>query len=409
MFLTKIKKNGIVKKDNCIYMSIKYFKSLLNKVKRTFKVLLIETKLELRKIKKSIKALKIGIHLKKMYLLFLIVACMIPLFTIKPSAITDNRIMQFATNNQDIDNSPIYFSEPEKVIPNIENTVPSSDYQQYTLKENENLETLSARFSDIKKETLTINNQDKEFKNGTNIIIPTQNSYLIGYNKDSNFEEIAKALNKTQTEIINLKKDNSEGYLTILTDNPEQAKNDYQTSLIRLRTPTKIKNQILLTNNKPNQSQGVTIMNNSTSENFSGRLETFISNTKGILQHDGNGWSNGQCVSLVKRWQQHIGAKAGFWPGNYPAPAYYSYLNGNRSMAPDIPSYRVIVVTDVNSISAGDLLITTGSPSHTGIATGRVSGGTFDIYDQNSPAGSPPRFNKYPNRMFIGALRYIKK
>jgi hypothetical protein len=30
------------------------------------------------------------------------------------------------------------------------------------------------------------------------------------------------------------------------------------------------------------------------------------------------------------------------------------------------------------------------------------------MYDQNSPFGSAPRFNTYPNRMFIGALRYIK-
>jgi hypothetical protein len=77
-------------------------------------------------------------------------------------------------------------------------------------------------------------------------------------------------------------------------------------------------------------------------------------------------------------------------------------------MAPDVPSFRIVIVTDVNALSSGDILITTGYPSHTGIATGRKGGGTFDMYDQNSPVGSAPRFNTYPNRMFIGALRYIR-
>jgi hypothetical protein len=369
--------------------------SLLNSDSR--KIMAIETRLEFRKIKKSIGSLNLGHHLKRFYLLFFILSCLIPLFAIKPSASIDNRFLQITNQFQVADNTPVTFAEPISFVPQVESNFKSSLFQKYKIQVGENMDLLEARLRPISRETLEVNNAGKEFKADEEIIIPAANGLLIGYNKDTNFNEMAKALGKEESEITKNNGDTKEGYIFQASDMPAQLKKDFDTAIIKLRTPVNINRPI-------NFSQAY----NYPSSDLSGSFASFVSNTQGVLVDDGNGWSLGQCVSLVKRWQNFIGAPSGYWPGNYPAPAYYSYLNGYTSMAPASASFNIVVVSDPYSLRAGDLLITTGYPSHTGIATGRVGGGTFDMYDQNSPMGSAPRFNTYPNSMFIGALRYIK-
>jgi hypothetical protein len=374
------------------------------------KILLIELKLELRKIQKQIKNLKISHHLKKFYLVFFICACLIPLFSIKPTATSDSKFLKLIKDFQLSENKEVVFAEPINYIPTLTETSKSSDFFVYKLKTSETQDTLLSRFSFINKSTLSINNPGKEFKEGSDIIIPNKNGYLFGYNKDTNFDEMAKALNKDANDLKKLSQTSQEGFVFVNGEDPEKIKKDFDIAIIKLRTPAVVEKKITFAKaNTSNNNNGSVQVNSSIeSSDLSGQLSAFISSTKGVNQHDGNGWSYGQCVSLVKRWQQYIGARSGFWPGNYPAPAYYTFLGGNSSMAPNSPSFRVVVVSDVNSLKAGDVLITTGYPSHTGIATGGIGKGTFDIYDQNSPVGSGPRFNTYPKSMFIGALRYIK-
>jgi hypothetical protein len=369
--------------------------ALLNRDSR--KVMAIETKLEFRKIKKSISDLHLGHHLRRFYLLFFILSCLIPLFAIKPSASIDNRFLQITNQFQVADNTPVTFAEPVSFVPSVESNFKSAQFQKYKIQAGENLQLLVARLNPVNQETLEVNNPNKEFKADEEIIIPTSNGLLIGYNKDTNFNEMAKALGKTEDEIKKDNGDQKEGYIFQSSDTPVQLKKDFDTAIVKLRTPIAVNRPIAFSQNY-----------NYPSSDLSGSFGSFVANTQGLLVDDGNGWSLGQCVSLVKRWQNFIGAPSGYWPGNYPAPAYYSYLNGYTSMAPASASYNIVVVTDPNSLRAGDLLITTGYPSHTGIASGRIGGGTFDMYDQNSPMGSAPRFNTYPNSMFIGALRYVK-
>lgn len=374
------------------------------------KILLIELKLEIRRIQKSIKNLKISHHLKKFYLVFFICACLIPLFSIKPTATSDSKFLKIIKDFQLTENKEIVYAEPINYIPTLAENITSTDFFVYKVKANENVDTLLSRFNFINKSTLTLNNPNKEIKDGSDVIIPNKNGYLFGYNKDTNLDEMSKALKKDLNELKKITQANTEGYIFAEGEDPEKIKRDFDTTIIKLRTPVVVEKKITFakTNNIVQNNNAQVNSSSIESSNLSEQLSSFISSTKGISQHDGNGWSMGQCVSLVKRWQQFIGARSGFWPGNYPAPAYYSFLGGNSSMAPSSPSFRVVVVSDVNSIQAGDILITTGYPSHTGIATGGKGNNTFDIYDQNSPVGSSPRFNTYPKSMFIGALRYIR-
>jgi hypothetical protein len=369
--------------------------ALLNRDSR--KVMAIETKLEFRKIKKSISDLHLGHHLRRFYLLFFILSCLIPLFAIKPSASIDNRFLQITNQFQVADNTPVTFAEPVSFVPTVESNFKSAQFQKYKIQTGENLDLLLARLAPINKESLEVNNPSKEFKADEEIIIPASNGLLIGFNKDTNFNEMAKALGKTEDEVKKDNGDQKEGYIFQSSDTPVQLKKDFDTAIVKLRTPIAVNRPITI-------SQSY----NYPSSDLSGSFSSFVANTQGLLVDDGNGWSMGQCVSLVKRWQNYIGAPSGYWPGNYPAPSYYSYINGYTSMAPYTPSYNIVIVSDANSLRAGDIVITTGYPSHTGIATGRVGGGSFDIYDQNNPTGSVSRFNTLGNGTFIGALRYVK-
>lgn len=117
----------------------------------------------------------------------------------------------------------------------------------------------------------------------------------------------------------------------------------------------------------------------------------------------------GECVSLVKLWQHNIGGGYEYWFGNYPIPAYSAYKNGLSSIAVANSKYSLLTVENVENLQAGDLLIMLGFPSHTAIATGRLSDKNYEVFDENSPLRSPPTISEYPKGKFIGAIRYIKK
>ena len=133
--------------------------SLLNPTSR--KVMVIETKLEFRKYKKTFLELRFFQHLKKFYLLFLILSCLIPLFAIKPSASLDNRFLQITNQLQVADNTPVIFAEPVSYIPEIGSNYQSTQFQKYTIKPNENIDLLLARLAPINKESLEVNNPIK--------------------------------------------------------------------------------------------------------------------------------------------------------------------------------------------------------------------------------------------------------
>jgi hypothetical protein len=369
-----------------------------------FKMHALDTKLTIRKTLFNINQLAVTHHFKKFYLVFFIAACLIPLYTLQPLASSEDSKFIKLTNQLQVDskNTNSEYSDLTLYTPNL-SEVKSSYFVTYKLQQGDSLDKIQARFSNISKTSLEVNNANREWKEGIDILVPTSNGLLIGFNKDTNLEEYAQATGQPLDVIKGSKGSQAEGYFFFPTQTPSEFKKSFDENIKKLRQP-----KIIIQNSNGSVSRPSYQTYNVPSGNLASQFQDFVSRTRGISQHDGNGWSPGQCVSLVKQWQIYLGARSGYWPGNYPAPSYYAYLNGNKSMAPDVPSFRIVIVTDVNSLSAGDILITTGYPSHTGIATGRNSGGTFDIYDQNSPFGSAPRFNTYPNRMFIGALRYIR-
>lgn len=145
---------------------------------------------------------------------------------------------------------------------------------------------------------------------------------------------------------------------------------------------------------------------------FSEQLHDFINKYEGKLIGDPNGYYEGQCVSLVKQWQNHIEVPFLYWYDNYPAPAYTNYLEGGNSIAIPTSKYSIMNIypRDVTSLEAGDLVILTGAPSHTAIATGRVTDGKYEVFEQNAPNYmNPPNLSFYNNSTFIGAIRYKSK
>ncbi len=384
--------------SNPIRNLIRYFTS------SDFKMRLLESKLNIRKTIFKLNQLTITHHIKKFYLVFFICACMIPLYTLQPLASSEDSKFLKLTNQLQVDakSNPIEYSDLATYTPNL-SEVKSSLFETYKLKKSDNIDKINARFNNLNRTTLETNNANREWKEGNDIIIPKSNGLLIGFNKDTNVEEYSQAINQSLDTLKNAKGDQTEGFFFFPSDNASELKKSFDSNIKKLREP-----KVVIQSSNGSVTRPSYTAYNVPSGNLSSQFQDFVNRTRGVNQHDGNGWNPGQCVSLIKQWQRYLGASSGYWPGNYPAPAYYAYLSGNRSMAPDVPSFRIVIVTDVNALSAGDIIVTTGYPSHTGIATGRNSGGTFDIYDQNSPFGSAPRFNTYTNRMFIGALRYIK-
>ena len=147
------------------------------------------------------------------------------------------------------------------------------------------------------------------------------------------------------------------------------------------------------------------------STTFSDKLYEFVKNKAGEKTPAGNNPPvlYNQCVSLVRIWQYSLGGGDTFWFGGYPIPAYRAYKSGVKSIAYGNQKYSVQIVENVNALQAGDLVIMTGIPSHTGIATGRASQKTYELFDENSPQGSAPTINEYSKTQFIGALRYLNK
>ncbi|MGL4759020.1 MAG: hypothetical protein ACRCXZ_06795 [Patescibacteria group bacterium] len=378
---------------------------LSSELQTKLKLHLLDAKLTLRKFKKNVEDNHVFHNAKKFYLIFLIIACLAPLYALKPYASSeDSRFLRLASQLQvDSQNNSIEYLELSTFTPNLKEVV-SKDFQVYTLKSSETKETITARFPNLKKETIEINNQNREWKEGNEIVIPNNNGLLIGFNKESKNEEYAKALSKSVEELNKMKNGSEQGFIFIKSDDPKRSKEDFDQRIREIQTPITQASAAQLNN----RSFDVPVYSNRNGD-LAPQFSDFVNRTKGRLQHDGNGWYPGQCVSLVKQWQLYLGGRTGVWPGGYPAPAIYSYFSGNTAMAPETPSFRVAVIRNVNALSAGDLIVMTGYPSHTGIATGRVGGGTFDMYDQNSPFGSPPKFSTYGNGSFIGALRYVKK
>lgn len=377
---------------------------LKNKEKR--KYFFIEFKLEFRRLKRTILNSGIGQHISKMYLLFIALALIIPLFTINPSAKIDNRLSQIAQEYEIKDEFTINFAEPMAITPSFEKIKDTENYQKYTLKENENIDSLVARFSNIKKESITYSNPGKKIESGKEIVIPKENGLLIGYNKQASSKELSDGLNKTLGEVKEILKNTPEGYFFVKGDKPADLKKEYDKRLSRSRY--NIDSQVRV-NITPQYS--ITESEAIPNQDFSNPMNNFIAQYQGRRHHDGNGWANGECVSLVKRWQQFIGAAYGIWPGysGYPRNAWAGYRYGNRGMAPENQTFGVMVVSDVNSLKPGDVVVINTPTSHTGIATGKYYDGSYEVFDQNSPVGSGARFTSYSKSSFIAALRYYKK
>ncbi len=370
------------------------------------KMILIELKLEYRKLKKNINKLKLGLHVKKLYLLFIVLALLIPLFTINPSANQDSRLMQLVGANQKIDNTPLVFAEPASIIPAYNPNTKNLNFVKYTIKANENIDSLLSRLTNLNKESITVNNPGKDFVAGNEVIIPNENGFLLGYNTSSDSREMAAGLDKEETEIRDLIKAEPQGYIFNKTDSPTQFKRTYDAKVAKVRYNISRSTQI---NFIPQYSS--TNSSAVPGEDLSDALNSFINKFQGNRHHDGNGWSMGECVSLVKRWQQYIGAAYGIWPGynGYPRNAWAGYRNGDRGLAPDNSTFGVMIVTDVNSFKPGDIIVINTPTSHTGIASGRYYGDTYEVFDQNSPVGSAAKFTTYSKSSFIAALRYYKK
>ena len=370
------------------------------------KMIFIELKLESRKLKQNINKLSIGTNIKRLYLLFIVLALLIPLFAINPSANQDSRLLQLVGANQKGDNTPLVFAEPASIIPEYNPKVANINFEKYKIKENENLETLVFRLTNLKKESITINNPGKEFVPGNEIIIPNENGYLLGYNKSSDSREIAAGLDKEESEIRELFKQEEEGYIFNKTDEPLAFKRDYDAKVAQTRYNISRSTQIsFIPQYTSTNSSAVP------GEDLSDSLNSFIDKMQGPRHHDGNGWSMGECVSLVKRWQQYIGAAYGIWPGynGYPRNAWAGYKAGDRGLAPDNQTFGVMIVSDVNALKPGDIIVIDTPTSHTGIATGRYYGDSYEVFDQNSPVGSGAKFTTYNKSSYIAGLRYYRK
>jgi hypothetical protein len=144
---------------------------------------------------------------------------------------------------------------------------------------------------------------------------------------------------------------------------------------------------------------------------FSEDFYKFVENKAGIKTVAGSNPPvlEGECVSLVKLWQHNIGGGYEYWFGNYPIPAYSAYKNGLSSIAVPNSKYSLLTIENVENLQAGDLLIMLGFPSHTAVATGRLSDKNYEVFDENSPLRSPPTISEYSKGKFIGAIRYVKK
>ncbi len=370
------------------------------------KLLLIELKLEIRSFHNQIKNLGLSSNIKKMYLIFIVLAMMIPLFTLNPSANQESKLLQLVEADQTDKPVNIVFAEPSAVTIDTSAINSSSDFTKYTIKSDEKIETILDRVGNLDLNTLRVNNPGKEFNPGTEIVIPKEKGYLLAYNKQSDPKELSSGLLKNEPEIKKMIEKNAEGFIFIKGDDPLETKKNYDRNVARFRYNLSSNVSINFVSTQASNSSSAV-----PNEDFSNALNAFISQFQGRRHHDGNGWSLGECVSLVKRWQQFIGASYGIWPGynGYPRNAWAGYRAGSRGMAPENATFGVMIEGNVNNLKPGDVLVIDTPTSHTGLATGRYNGNTYEVFDQNSPVGSGAKFTSYPKSSFIAALRYYRK
>ncbi len=151
--------------------------------------------------------------------------------------------------------------------------------------------------------------------------------------------------------------------------------------------------------------------------NFSNLLRKYMSeNTTHVSAPNGSDY--GQCVSLVKHYQQFIGAKSDpvwFGPNKTtdigPVQKWEAYQQGDKTGLDSNDKYEAMVVSDFNSLEVGDIILMNGSTryGHTGIFINKTSD-SFDLFDQWVIGGNkPPGKSTYNKSLFISAIRYIKK
>jgi hypothetical protein len=385
----------------------------MNKKKfyRKFWFLRVELLLEGRKVINyfnnsfigSLKNSTFCIIFSKFYLLFIVVGFTMALSNLQSTASSKDRLSIQNEAFVNFNTQPLIFEAPAIIIPTITVGEFNNYYQVYKIKPSETLEVLASRFG-INQESLTINNPGSKFEVDNEIIKPSQNGYLFGFKSTYSKEKLAKHT-KLSLEELNLQVgDKTEGYILVVGDNPVELKNQIDQSITREKYQLdearriSIANQIVATK---------AFSNNIPNSNLSSKLNAFIGFTKGKIQHDGNNNSYGQCVSLVKQWQLFLEVPTGIWYGNYPRQAYFAYLGGyNNGIAPANSKYNIHVIQDVNNLQAGDIVVLTGYPSHTGVATGNMSDTQYDLYEQNP---GTPGIRGFSKNGFIGALRYVPK
>lgn len=182
---------------------------------------------------------------------------------------------------------------------------------------------------------------------------------------------------------------------------------------------------ILLNPNIPTQlaSNLPVDITESASASFAGdKLSNFIAQHSGEKLDDGNGNYVGECVSLVKYFlKNYLGIQSGAWEFDtkfgYPKAAFLAFRDANSNNA--VPHsgnvngvpYITTLVSSPSQLQRGDIVFFNETScgnncnwSHTGIATGVLNSGTFQMFNQNWSYRSS-EIGDFSNSNFYGALR----
>jgi hypothetical protein len=158
--------------------------------------------------------------------------------------------------------------------------------------------------------------------------------------------------------------------------------------------------------------------------NFSTLLKEFIIETSGktipVPPPENDRSLDGECVSLVKAFQNKIGASSSAWAAYYPEDKWNKYRQGDNSGFKETSKFKVIQITDYNQLEAGDIMIINQrykfNPelnlwvTHTGLFMNYSNDKSkYTIWDQNSNKGRIAASNDYSKNSFVGAFRYIPK
>lgn len=191
-----------------------------------------------------------------------------------------------------------------------------------------------------------------------------------------------------------------------------------------------------LISNKPNDnqqqfekcSQSINTANNLTNVasnfNFSTILKEFITETQGktipLPPPETDRSLDGECVTLVKAFQNKIGVGSSAWAAYYPEDKWNKFSKGDTSGFKDTSKFKVVQITDYESLEAGDIIIINQKykfnpelnlwVTHTGLFMNYTPNKTkYTIWDQNSNKGRIASSNEYNKSSFVGAFRYILK